>query len=59
MYVPRVQYEDCCSFQDTNSKGSSQPDSLFNLTKNYYFVVSNEADNITQCDTNKCHPQKD
>lgn len=42
MYVSRVQYEGCSSFQDTNAQGSSQPDSLFNLTQNYYYVVSSE-----------------
>ena len=50
MYVARVQYEGCCSFQDANSQGSSQPDCLFNLTQNYYYIVS-DASNISQQNT--------
>ena len=48
MYISRVQYEGCCSFQDTNSQGSAQPDSLFNLTQNYYYVVSSEILTVPQ-----------
>lgn len=59
MYVSRVQYEDCCSFQDTNSQGSSQPNSLFNLTQNYYYVVSSDANTITHCNSDDCSSQKD
>lgn len=39
MYVSRIIYEGCNSFQDANSQGSSIPDSLFNLTQNYYYVL--------------------
>ncbi len=41
MYISRIVYSNCCSFQDTNRQGSSLPSSLFNLTQNYYYVVSN------------------
>lgn len=39
MYISRIVYNDCCSFQDTNSQGSSLPSALFNLTQNYYYVI--------------------
>lgn len=39
MYISRIVYNGCCSFQDTNSQGSSLPSALFNLTQNYYYVI--------------------
>ena len=33
MYLSRIVYE------DANCQGSSLPDSLFNLTQNYYYVL--------------------
>lgn len=59
MYVSRVQYEGCCSFQDTNSQGSSQPDSMFNLTQNYYYVVSSEVHTVPQCGNDECTEPKE
>jgi len=43
MYVQRIIYEGCCSFQDISAQGSAQVDSLFNLTQNYYLIVSEES----------------
>lgn len=51
MYVPRVLYEDCCSFQDINYQSSAQADSLFNLTQNYYFVISDNISTIPETST--------
>ena len=49
MYVSRIVYDGCCSFQDANSRCSSLPDSLFNLTQSYYYLLpNNEIDVI--CD---------
>ena len=39
MYLSRIVYEGCSSYQDANCQGSSLPDSLFNLTQNYYYVL--------------------
>lgn len=44
MYISRIVYDGCCSFQDTNSQGSCLPDALFNLTQNYYYVIPNAAE---------------
>ena len=43
MYVQRIVYEGCCSFQDVSALGSAQADSLFNLTQNYYLIISEES----------------
>ena len=42
MYVQRIVYEGCCSFQDVSALGSAQADSLFNLTQNYYLIISED-----------------
>lgn len=42
MYISRIVYDGCCSFQDTNSQGSCLPNELFNLTQNYYYVIPND-----------------
>lgn len=42
MYISRIEYDGCNSFQDANYQGSSQPDSLFNLTQNYYCIISED-----------------
>ncbi len=52
MYVSRIVYEGCCSFQDMDSCGSSLPNSLFNLTQNYYYLPPANEDCITCDDTN-------
>lgn len=53
MYVSRIVYEGCDCFQDANSQGSSLPNSLFNLTQNYYYVVSDNEDLFTTVPANK------
>lgn len=45
MYISRIVYDGCCSFQDTNSQGSCLPNALFNLTQNYYYIISNAEEN--------------
>lgn len=39
MYISRIVYDGCYSFQDTDGQGSCLPSALFNLTKNYYYVI--------------------
>lgn len=39
MYIQRIIYEGCCSFEDTNREVSCDPNSLFNLTQNYYIIA--------------------
>ena len=39
MYLSRIIYDGCSSYQDANCQGTSLPDSLFNLTQDYYYVV--------------------
>ena len=39
MYLSRIVYDGCSSYQDANCQGTSLPDSLFNLTQNYYYVL--------------------
>lgn len=39
MYISRIVYDGCYSFQDTDGQGSCLPNTLFNLTQNYYYVI--------------------
>lgn len=39
MYISRIVYDGCYSFQDTDGQGSCLPNALFNLTQNYYYVI--------------------
>ena len=39
MYLSRIVYDGCSSYIDANCQGTSLPDSLFNLTQNYYYVL--------------------
>ena len=53
MYIARMHYEGCSSFQDENSQGSVQPNSLFNLTQNYYYIVADDIHIIQQTATDE------
>lgn len=61
MYISRIIYDGCCSFQDENSQGSCLPSALFNLTQNYYYVIpdtegiDNADDQAKQKSTQSTH----
>mgnify|MGYP004582751123 CR=1 FL=1 len=50
MYISRIVYDGCYSFQDTDGQGSCLPNALFNLTQNYYYVIPSveEVGNTTE-----------
>ena len=39
MYVLKTVYSGCCRFRDIEGKGTCSPNALFDLTKDYYYVI--------------------
>lgn len=58
MYISRIIYDGCCSFQDENSQGSCLPSALFNLTQNYYYVIPDTEGIGNADDQAKQNPRK-
>lgn len=50
MLIPRIIYDSSCNYHNDGKYSSIQPDSLFDLSKNFLFVL---ADDVVDSDTGK------
>lgn len=43
MYIQRIVYDSSCNYHDSQCQPSISPDAMFNLTKDYLYVISEET----------------
>lgn len=42
MYIQRIVYDSSCNYHDSQCQPSIAPNAMFNLTKDYLYVISEE-----------------